>query len=210
MEVVKNEYLNNLHDVSSDIERMHMMDPEFWYQQHNLDSDAHHLNNQTIDMIQKYIRGYTTRMETYIELGAMVYEYKICKGILARSKLIMDAIRSIHADYYDFPDDTRYKASVNSLKKIKLMEGEVTIDDSGQSLQTISPISSSEGIRESNSAKPTTAHDADSDTDSDLARPPDGNHPSARHATPGMLLLSATHRNAAGHVMAHLGSCDSG
>jgi hypothetical protein len=39
------------------------------------------------------------------------------------------------------------------------------------------------------SAQPTMAHDAD--TDSDLARPPDGKHPSARNATPAMLLRSA-------------------
>jgi hypothetical protein len=41
MEVVKNEYLNTLqclHDVSTDLERMHM-DPEFWYQ-HNTFSRA--------------------------------------------------------------------------------------------------------------------------------------------------------------------------
>ncbi len=72
MTIVKNQYLTNLHDVSTDIERMHM-DPDFWYQQHNLDSDAHHLNNHMIDMVQKYMRGDSTRMETYIELGSMVY-----------------------------------------------------------------------------------------------------------------------------------------
>jgi hypothetical protein len=57
------------------------------------------------------------------------------------------------------------------------------------------------------SAQLTMAHDAD--TDSDPARPPDGNHPSARHSTPAMLLRSATRRRTAGHVVAHPGSCDS-
>ena len=57
------------------------------------------------------------------------------------------------------------------------------------------------------SAQPTMAHDAD--TDSDLARPPDGKHPSARNATPAMLLLSATRRRTAGHVVAHPGPSDS-
>ncbi len=57
------------------------------------------------------------------------------------------------------------------------------------------------------SAQPTMTHDAD--TDSDLARPPDGKHPSALHATPAMLLRSATSRRTAGHVVAHPGSCDS-
>jgi hypothetical protein len=57
------------------------------------------------------------------------------------------------------------------------------------------------------SAQPTMAHDAD--TDSDPARPPDGNHPSALHATPAMLLLSATRRSTAGHVVAHPGSSGS-
>jgi hypothetical protein len=48
MELVTHEYLNNLHEISTDIVRMHM-DPEFWCQQHNLDSDAHHLNNHMIE-----------------------------------------------------------------------------------------------------------------------------------------------------------------
>ncbi len=86
-----------------------------------------------------------TRMETYIDLGAVVYEFKHCKGIFARSKLTMEAIRSMHADFYDLPDDTRYNASTNSSNKIKILEEEVTNDDCEQSLQTISPILSSEG-----------------------------------------------------------------
>jgi hypothetical protein len=57
------------------------------------------------------------------------------------------------------------------------------------------------------SAQPTMAHDAD--TDSDLARPPDGKHPSVRHAAPAMLLRSATSRLTAGHVVAHPGPSDS-
>ncbi len=72
-------------------------------------------------------------MEMFIELGAMVYEYKHCKGIFARSKLTMEAIRTVHADFYYFPDDTHYSASANSPKKIKSLEEEVTIDDSKQS-----------------------------------------------------------------------------
>jgi hypothetical protein len=83
------------------------MDPAFWYQQHTLDSDAHHLNNHMIDMVQQYMRGDATRMETYIELGSLVFEYKHCKGMFARSKLTMEAIQSKHADFYDFPYDTR-------------------------------------------------------------------------------------------------------
>jgi hypothetical protein len=51
----------------------------------------------------------------------------------------------MHADLYDLPDDTRHNTSANSLNKIKLLEEEVTIDDSKQSLQTISPILSSDG-----------------------------------------------------------------
>jgi hypothetical protein len=117
------------------------MDPEFWYQQHNFDSDAHHLNNYMIDMAQKYMRRDATRMETYIDFGAAVYEFKHGKGIFARIKLTMEAIRSMHADFYNSPDDTRYNASAN----IKILEEEVTINDCEQSLQTISPILSSEG-----------------------------------------------------------------
>ncbi len=57
------------------------------------------------------------------------------------------------------------------------------------------------------SAQPTMAHDAD--TDSDLARPSDGKHPSARHASPDILLRSATRRRTAGHVVSHSGPSDS-
>ncbi len=116
------------------------MDPEFWYQQHTLDSNVHHLNNHMIGMVPKYMRGDATRMETYIELGSLVYDYKHCKRNFARSKLTMDDIRSMHANFYDMPDGTRYNASANSSnQKIKLLE-EVTINDSEQSQQTISPI----------------------------------------------------------------------
>ncbi len=71
MMMIMNIYINNLENVSTDIDRMHI-GPEFRYQQHTLDSDAHHLNRHMIDIIQKYIRGNATRMETYIELGAHV------------------------------------------------------------------------------------------------------------------------------------------
>ena len=62
-----------------------------------------------------------------------------------------------------------------------------------------------ESISTIDSAQPTMAHDAD--TDSDPARPSDGKHRSARHATPAMLLRSATRTT--GHVVAHSGPSDS-
>jgi hypothetical protein len=129
MEIVRHDYIGNLQHVSTDIMRMHM-DPEFWYQQHNFNSDAYHLNNHMIDMLRKYIRGDATSMTTYIDLGAVVYESKHCKGIFAaaRSKLTMEAIRSMHADFYNLPDDTRYNSSANSSNKIKILEEEVAID----------------------------------------------------------------------------------
>jgi hypothetical protein len=142
MIMVKETYINNLGNVSTDIERMHM-DPEIWHQQQTLD-DAHHLNRHMIEVVQKYMRGDATRMETYIELYALVYEHQSCKGIFAQRMLTPDAIQPVHADYYDLPDDTRINSSPNpSNKQIKLLE-EVTIDDSEQSLQTISPILVSE------------------------------------------------------------------
>ncbi len=124
MEMVRHESIGNLQHVSTDIMRMHI-DPEFWYLQHNLDSDTHHLNNHMIDMVQKYMRGDATRMGKYIYLGAVVYEFKHCKGFFARSKLIMEAIRSMHADFYDLPDNTRYNTSADSSNKIKILEEEV-------------------------------------------------------------------------------------
>ncbi len=78
------------------------MDPEFWYQQHNL--------------VQKYIRGDATRMETYINLGAVVYEFKHCKGIFARRKLTMEAIQSMHADFYDFDFTTNASMHLQILR----------------------------------------------------------------------------------------------
>ena len=52
----------------------------------------------------------------------------------------------MHADYFDLPDDTRIVSSPNASNLyIKLLEEEVTIDDSKQSLQTISPILTLEG-----------------------------------------------------------------
>ncbi len=84
-----------------------------------------------IDMVQtqKFVRGDATQMETYIDLGAVVYEFKYCKGIFARSKLTMEAIQSMHADFYNLPDDTRYNVSANSSNKIKILEEDVTNDD---------------------------------------------------------------------------------
>ncbi len=43
-------------------------------------------------MVQKYMGGDAIRMERYMELGSLVYEYKHCKRIFARSKLTMDAV----------------------------------------------------------------------------------------------------------------------
>ncbi len=94
------------------------MDPVFWYQQHNLDSDSHHLSKHMIDMVQKYMRG---------DHG--IYEFKHCKGIFAKSKLIVEAIQSMHADFHDLPDNTRYNTSADSSNKIKILEEEVTIND---------------------------------------------------------------------------------
>jgi hypothetical protein len=47
MEMVRHEYIGNIQHISTDIMRMHM-DPEFWYQQNDFDSDAHHLSNHMI------------------------------------------------------------------------------------------------------------------------------------------------------------------
>ena len=224
-----------------------------------------------IEMVRKYMRGDATRMETYIDLGAVVHEFKHRKGIFARRDLSMTAILAMHADFYDLPDETRDATYADSSSKGKIQEEEVTINACEQSLQTISPIFSSEGteipcitqkahlmfeqkqlspdwvaglegntvncedvtirlstslpilegclnvtcvqgengksISTIDSAQATKAHDAD--TDSDLARPPDGKHPSARHATPAMLLRSATRRRTADHVVAHSGPSDS-
>ncbi len=62
----------------------------------------------------------------------MVYKHKHCKGIIAQSKLTMEDIQLMHADSYDLPDKTSYRASAHSLTKIKSLVKEVTIDDSKQ------------------------------------------------------------------------------
>ncbi len=120
MEMVRYKYIYNLEKLSTDIAGMHM-DPEFWYQQHVLDSDTHHLNNHMIDMVLKYMRGDATRMETYIDLGAVVYEFKHCKGIFARRDLTMEAIQSMHADFYNLPDNTRDAAYADLSNKSKIL-----------------------------------------------------------------------------------------
>jgi hypothetical protein len=121
LEMVKHEYIYNLEQISTDLERMHM-DPDFWYEQFTLDSDAHHLNNHMIDMIKKYMRGDATRMETYIDLGAVVYEFKDYKGIFARRGLSMNAIQAMHADLYDLPDQTRDAVYADSSSKTSLQK----------------------------------------------------------------------------------------
>jgi hypothetical protein len=80
---------------------------------------------------------------------------------------------------------------------------------SGRSCLNVTCVQCENGksISPSDSAQPTMAHVAD--TDSDLARPSDGKHPSAQHETPSMLLRSATRRRTAGHVVAHPGPSDS-
>ncbi len=95
--MIKVIYINNLENVSKDIARMYM-DQKFWYQQHTLDSDAHHLNRHMIDIVQAYIRGDATQMETYIELGALVYKHRSCKGSFTQ-QLLTSTIQSMHADY---------------------------------------------------------------------------------------------------------------
>jgi hypothetical protein len=144
MEMVKHEYLENLGELSTDIERKHM-DPDFWYEQFTLDSDLVHLNNHMIEMVQKYMKGDATRMETYIDLGAVVHEFKHRKGIFARRELSMAAIRAMHADFYDLPDDTRDATYADPPSKGIILDEEVTINDCAQPLQTLSPILSSEG-----------------------------------------------------------------
>ena len=57
----------------------------------------------------------------------------------------MEAIRSMHADFYDLSDNKRYNTSADSSNKSKILVEEVTINECEQSLQTISPILSSEG-----------------------------------------------------------------
>ncbi len=54
-------------------------------------------------------------------------------------------MEAMHADFYDLPDDTRHNTSANPLNKIKILEEEVAIDDSEQSLQSITLILNSEG-----------------------------------------------------------------
>jgi hypothetical protein len=153
MEMVKREYLENLEGLSTDLERKHM-DPNFWYEQFTLDSDSVHLNNHMIDMVQKYMKGDATQMETYIDLGAVVHEFKHRKGIFARRDLSMKAIRAMHADFYDLPDDTRDATYADSSSKnqIQVLEDEVTINACKQPLQTISPILRSEGGRTSHAS----------------------------------------------------------
>ncbi len=83
--------------------------------------------------------------------------------------------------------------------RLPILEGCLNVTcvqgENGKSISTI------------DSAQATMTHDAD--TDSDIARPSDGKHPSAQHDTPAMLMQSATRRRTAGYVVAHSGPSDS-
>ncbi len=69
-------------------------------------------------------------METDIKLGALVYENRSCKGMFVLRMLTHSAVQSMHADYFDLPDDKRIGSSPNSSNlKIKFLE-EFTVDDS--------------------------------------------------------------------------------
>ena len=72
--------------------------------------------------------------ETYIGLGAVVYEFNTVRGFLpgAFDYHSMDAIRSMHADFYDLPDNTRDKTSADSSNTTEIMEEEVTINECEQ------------------------------------------------------------------------------
>ncbi len=63
------------------------MDPEFWYQQHTLDSNAHPLNIYMIDIVLQYMRGDAPRMEKYIELGSLVTSTNIARKYLHGASL---------------------------------------------------------------------------------------------------------------------------
>jgi hypothetical protein len=127
----------------------------------------------------------------------------------------MEAIRSMHDDFYSMHQNQLSPDWVAGLEGETIICEDVTIR-----LSTSIPILEGclnvtcvqceiggESISPIDSAQPTMAHDAD--TDSDLARPPDGKPPSARNATPARLLRSATRRRTAGHVVAHPGPGDS-
>jgi hypothetical protein len=91
-----------------------------------------------VDMVQKDMSGDAPRWKRSSNSVPWYTSTNIARNF-ARSKLTMDAIRSMRADFYDLPDDTRDRASANTPKKMTSLEEEVTIDDSEQSLQTISP-----------------------------------------------------------------------
>jgi hypothetical protein len=76
--------------------------------------------------------------------SSMVHWYTTT-NIATQSKLTLDAIRTMHADIYNLPDDTRIVTSPNaSNQKIKVL-AKISIDDSEPSQQTISPILNLEG-----------------------------------------------------------------
>jgi hypothetical protein len=67
------------------------------------------------DIVQTYIRGDATRMETYIELGALAYKHRSCRGIFTQQLLTPQC-------YSGLPDDTRIDSSPNtSNQKIQLL-----------------------------------------------------------------------------------------
>jgi hypothetical protein len=60
------------------------MDPEFWYQQLTLDSDAHRLNSHMIGIVKSYMRGEATTNATVHRarcagMGTLALQGKFCE-----------------------------------------------------------------------------------------------------------------------------------
>ena len=49
--------------------------PEFWYDQHVRNFDINRLHREMIGDSRNYMRGGVTRMETYIKLRTLIYDF---------------------------------------------------------------------------------------------------------------------------------------
>jgi hypothetical protein len=107
----ENMWLDNLCDLSTNQIRMHQ-DPEFWLEQHYHDLDITRLKREMSGMAQRYMRGDATRMEAYIKLGSMVYNYNHGNDIFNRSWPSRAIIEGMHEAFFGLPDGDHQEETI--------------------------------------------------------------------------------------------------
>ena len=113
---------DNLCDLSTNQIRMHQ-DPEFRLEQHYHDLDITRLKREMSGMAQRYMRGDATRMEAYIKLGSMVYNYNHGIDIFNRPWPSRAIIEGMHEAFFGLPDGHHQEEIVIHVPKLYRVHG---------------------------------------------------------------------------------------